>query len=297
MKRIFPCIGIVGCMALVLIASEQTAQAVRDGLLLCAQSVIPALFPFFVLSGLFASLGYAQWIGTAFHPTLGRLFACSSAGTSAFLLGMIGGYPVGGRTVGQLYRSDHCSAREAEHLLAFCNNAGPAFIFGIAGNCFSDSRCGWSLYLIHISSAILTGLLLGRSHARADAAGSEPFVPFSTAFVRSVQDSAVAMVQLCGFLVFFLVILRLLTAALSLGHPLILGFVELTCGILHLPPTREGFIWGAALLGWGGLSVHCQTAALLSGTSLSLRRYLLGKAVHSALSAAIAIPVSGWIFL
>lgn len=51
--------ALLAVMAVVLARSEETAQAVRDGLALCAQSVVPALFPFFVLSGLFISMGCA----------------------------------------------------------------------------------------------------------------------------------------------------------------------------------------------------------------------------------------------
>ena len=44
----------------------------------------------------------------------------------------------------------------------------------------------------------------------------------------------------------------------------------------------------AALLGWGGLSVHCQTAAVTAGSGISLRLYVPAKAVQAALSAGLA---------
>ena len=96
--RYAPAAALLAVMAVVLARSEETAQAVRDGLALCAQSVVPALFPFFVLSGLFISMGCAGVLA----PALGRLPGVSPAGASAFLLGAVGGYPVGARTVGQL---------------------------------------------------------------------------------------------------------------------------------------------------------------------------------------------------
>ena len=136
-KRFFPMLGLLGCMLLMLVRSQQAAQAVRDALVLCAQSVIPALFPFFVLSGLFISLGYAEIIGAAFAPPIRLLLGCSDVGAVAFFLGIVGGYPVGGRTVADLCRSGRCSREEAAYLLTFCNNAGPAFILGIAGTVFT----------------------------------------------------------------------------------------------------------------------------------------------------------------
>ena len=126
--RYAPAAALLAVMAVVLARSEETAQAVRDGLALCAQSVVPALFPFFVLSGLFISMGCAGVLA----PALGRLPGVSPAGASAFLLGAVGGYPVGARTVGQLRAAGLCGREEGECLLTCCNNAGPAFIFGVA---------------------------------------------------------------------------------------------------------------------------------------------------------------------
>ena len=65
-------------------------------------------------------------------------------------------------------------------------------------------------------------------------------------------------------------------------------------------PRSSREIWSsgagaAALLGWGGLSVHCQTAAVLRGAGLSLRPYLCGKALQAALSAAAAAFTAQWI--
>ena len=48
---------------------------------------------------------------------------------------------------------------------------------------------------------------------------------------------------------------------------------------------RSGFVMACALLGWGGISVHCQTAAVLSGTGLPLKGYLKSKLLHGIFSA------------
>ena len=49
-------------------------------------------------------------------------------------------------------------------------------------------------------------------------------------------------------------------------------------------------------LGWGGLSVHGQSAAVLSGTDLPLGPYLAAKAAQAALSALLAWPVSRYLW-
>ena len=72
--------------------------------------------------------------------------------------------------------------------------------------------------------------------------------------------------------------------------------LELTNGILRLTPDRRGFVTAAALLGWGGVSVHCQTAAVLEETDLSLGRYLLAKALQAVVSALLALAVCRFLF-
>ena len=120
-----------------------------------------------------------------------------------------------------------------------------------------------------------------------------PTISPAAAFIAAVGSAAETMVRLSAFVVFFTVVMALLASFLGTVPPLLAGFLELTVGITALTPHRLGFTLAAGLLGWGGVSVHCQAAAVLSDTDLSLRHYLLGKALQGLLSAAAA----WWIYL
>lgn len=295
MKRHFVItIAMLAMMAILLCCSADAAQAVRDALALCAQSVIPALFPFFILSTLFIDTGCADILGQILAPFIGRLFGISGAGSTAFLLGIIGGYPVGARTVGELCRSGACDREECERLLAFCNNAGPSFILGIAGlGCFGNVKLGAYLYLIHVTAAITVGLLFRtNSQKSGDKRSHAPVRPWVDAFIGAVRSSAVNMLYICGFIIFFLVILRLMVRFTGIDNGAILGIIEMTNGILRLKADRLGFIWTAGLLGWGGLSIHCQTAAVIEDSGLSMKRYFIGKVLQALFSMVIAWPIS-----
>lgn len=297
MKRYVTGAVLILLMAALLWDNQVAAQAVRDGLALCARSVIPALFPFFVAVSWFTALGLADSCGRVLAPLTGPLLGCSGTGSMAFLLGLLGGYPVGGRTVGELYDSGAIDKAEAEHLLTFCNNCGPSFVLGIAGaGCFGSARAGAWLYLIHIAAAVIVAQLhRQRAALPAHRPPRLPAPPLTVAFIRSVTAGTQAMLHICGFVVFFLVSLRLVTTHTGLTHPLLIGAMELTGGILRLSPTRPGFLMAAGLLGWGGLSVHCQTAAVLHGTGLSLKPHLMGKFLQAVISVALAAAVSRWV--
>ena len=282
----------LAALGLLLARSAEAAQAVREGLALCAGSVIPALFPFLAVSGLLTALDAGE--SPALGP-LARLLGCSQAGARAFLLGLTGSYPVGARTVAQLYRRGGISRREACRLLLFSNNCGPAVILGVAGlGCFGSLRAGVLLWGVHILAALVIALALPRRAAeppeRPGSVSARPaLVP---ALIAAVRDAAGTMVYICGFVVFFLVLLRVMGRVTGLSHPVLSGAVELTQGILALPHTRRGFVWAAGLLGWGGLSVHGQSTAVLSGTDLPMGPYLAAKAAHAAVSVLLAWPVS-----
>ena len=259
-KRMLALLGSGTLAILLLRQAEMAAQAVRDGVQLCLTSVIPALFPFFAVSSL--------------------------------LLGLVGGYPVGARTAAELVRRGELSPAEGARLLTFCNNAGPAFAIGVAGvSVFGSARTGAWLYLLHCAAALLTGLLFCRRPLPVTAMPKRPVPPqtgLTGQFLRAVEGAVSAMARVCGFVVFFLVLLRLAEGLIGPLPPLAAGVLELTNGILRLTPDRRGFVTAAALLGWGGLSVHCQTAAVTAGSGISLRLYVPAKAVQAALSAGLA---------
>lgn len=289
MKRFLP-VGLLLAMIGLLALSGQAVEAVRQGLHLCATAVIPSLFPFLVLSSLFVEIGGTSLLGQRLQRITGRVLGCSGEGAGVFFLSLLGGYPVGPRLIRHLYRTDRLSQPEAEHLLLFCNNAGPAFILGLVGlGRFGSLRAGVALYLIHTAAAVLVSLLLRPSSpfppARTDNTAPQPF---AHALVHAIAGAGETMVQICAFVTFFYTILRLFADLTGISHPLVLGFVELTQGVTALPSTPVGFVMAAALLGWGGLSVHCQAAAVLAGTDLSLQKHLLGKTLQALLSALLA---------
>lgn len=282
--------------ALVLFPAE-AADAARQGLSLCLQTVLPSLFPFFVLSSLFIASGAADAFGRTLEPMMRPLFYLSGAGASALALGLVGGYPVGARTAAELYRGGRLSKAEAERLLSFCNNAGPGFILGVCGSAVLGSvRAGLYLYLVHVAAAVLTGVALRRC-ALMECAAERPRVPRAqvkslvSAFPAAVRDSFAAVWSVCGFVVLFAVVLRFVTLVLP-DRPLLVGFIELTNGVMALRADRGGFVLCALFLAWGGLSVHAQTLSVLDDTDLSPRLYFLGKAIQAALSAPLALLIS-----
>lgn len=293
-------------------APEAAMNGAKDGLALCFNVIVPSLFPFFVLSSLVVDLGFAACLGRALEGIMRPLFRVSGSCAAALTLGFIGGYPVGARTALQLYQQGLCSKPEAERLLAFCNNSGPAFILGVVGaGIFGDGRIGLLLYLTHAVASLLVGLLFrfyGKDvGGKRDVSRPKPIktVTFSAAFTGSVSRALQSTLSICAFVLFFAVVIQLLshwgalTALARLlallgfqpdwAQRLVAGLLELSAGVASLG--KEGLRgevpMAAFMLGWAGLSVHCQVLSFLADSGLSAKTYLAGKLCHGLLAAAL----------
>ena len=288
--------------AALLLFPDVSATAAREGVALCLQTVLPSLFPFFVLSSLLVQSDVPRLLSRAMAGVMYPLFGVSGAGASALILGLLGGYPVGARTVAELYGRGEIGREEAEQLLAFCNNSGPGFFLGVCGTAvFGSARAGAYLYLIHVGAALVTGVLLRRDLGLPRRkAVSRQRAPFDLA--AAVQGSFAAVGSVSAFVIFFMVLLRLLSLvpALAALPPLpraaLFGFVEMTNGVNALPATRAGFVLCAAIMNWGGLSVQAQTCAMLAGSALSARRCVIGKAVQALAGVPLALLAAQRLF-
>ena len=167
--------GLLCAVLSLLSCPEEALEAARGGVTLCLNVIIPSLFPFFVLSALVVDLGLSRYFGRALQWMMRPLFHVSGTCASALALGLIGGYPVGDRTAVSLYEKGLCSKTEAERMLAFCNNSGPAFILGVVGvGVFSSSRAGIFLYLAHAAASLCVGFLYRFYKARSPALPAYP---------------------------------------------------------------------------------------------------------------------------
>ncbi len=290
-------------VGLILFPSE-IADASRSALTLCFTVVIPALFPFFVLSTLTIESGIGYKINSFLAPILRRFFHIGERGASALLLGMLGGYPIGANCIKTMYHANTCSKKESEHLLGFCNNSGPSFILGAVGvGVFGNIKIGLLLLLIHILSALTVGFFFSffAPPQTTSSKALQTNLPFSSALCNSIKAGLQSSLNVCAFVLFFAVLLEILHLLSILPYHgvfgvLCSGAIELTSGLAKLQNSvselQSAFILSAFLLGFGGFSVHAQTLSILSDTDLSPKKYFLGKVLHALVSVGFAALVA-----
>lgn len=291
-------------MFVLILDGETALDGARQGIELCLRTVIPSLFPFFLLSIMLTSSFMGSSI-PVLRP-LGRLCAMPGGTESLLVSGFLGGYPVGAQSISAAYHAGQLEKNDALRLLAFCSNAGPAFLFGIVSPMFPRKWMAWALWGIHIAGAVMAALLIPGSSKKTVKLSYASPLSLSGALYASLKVIA----TVCGWVVLFRVLIAFFSRWFLWHLPVaaqvaVTGLLELSNGcseLLAVTDVRLRFCICAGMLSFGGLCVTMQTVSVTGG--LSLRYYFLGKGIQTvfsiALSAAIVyrvwLPV-GFLFL
>ena len=275
---------------LLLLRLEETRPGGLAGLALCGALLIPSLFPFSVLANTLIHMGLAQCLEE-------RLRLPSVA--VPWLLGLLGGFPLGAQSLAALYRDGAVSRQEAIRASSWCSNGGAAFLVGAVGAVLRSPRLGLLLFGIQVLASLILALLFSAGKGSCVSCRRKPrkAQALTAALTAALGESALAMVRLCGSVCFFLVLWQALESLLPLDRfsPLLrvlfLGAAELSSGVAALGtlPRETAFVLAAGLTGWGSLCVHLQAADALCGEGLPLGPYLFGKQCQGLLSVLLAL--------
>ena len=306
-----------------LIFSKTNLPAVKSGLSLWANSVVPSLFPFFVATELLMHTNIVSILGNIFNNFMKPLFNIRGEGSFAFVMGLISGYPVGAKIACDFRKNNICTKEECERLLSFTNNSGPLFIIGTVGILmFGNSAIGILLFITHILACLTVGFIFRfwrckRDNLKLESSSNKnitnSYVSFSnlgSVLAESITSATKTILLIGGFVVIFSSIISILQTSgiikvvssflspifsslnidTSFASPLISGFLEITNGIncisnIACKKISINIIFTAFLLGFGGISVLLQVLSIVSKTDLSIKPYVFGKLLHGILAA------------
>ena len=296
-KRIWTGILAGLCMLALIFDGKTAVTSIQDGIQLCLQTVIPALFPFFLLSPIL--IGALWGVSPGFLKRIGKLCKIPTGAESLMVIGLISGYPVGAQLTAQAYKEGKISLDSARRMLGFCNNAGPAFIFGMLSPLFSNSRIPWVLWLIHILGAIIAGILLPGKYEQ----GKIITIQDSSVTIGEILRNAIrTMAIVCGWLLAFRLILGFCQRWFLWLMPieiqvLFSGVLELANGCMNLsllPSEGMRFLYASMFLALGGVCVGMQTMSVTQKTGIGM--YFPGKVIQALVSLVLSSILCPFLF-
>ncbi len=292
----FPKIVIVIIAALgLLFYSQEAANGIRDGITLTLQTLLPSLFPFMVLSAYIVNSGSLKPLSKGFSFIMRFLFNLNENAIPAILMGYIGGYPVGAMTIASLNTKKEINQNEAERLMLFAVNGGPAFIITAVGTGMLKNK---TLGIVLFASVALSSLIIGIILRFLSEGGinSENAVNFNVikinALTTAVSESSKSIIGVTGWVLTFSCIAGLIDTLGIIPYysAVIKGILEIStgshacAGVLPLPVL-------AALLSFGGLAVICQIKPYADQCGVKIKKLLTFRLLCSALSAFICSQI------
>ena len=312
-------------IVLLLLFSKNNLLAAKSGLVLWANSVLPSLLPFFIATELLSCTNVIPLCGKLLGPIMRPIFNVPGEGAFALLMGIISGYPVGAKIVGNLKEHNLCTDIEAERLLAFTNNSGPLFIVGTVGiGLFYNASIDLILLTTHILACLTTGFLFRwwsigtpffdhhlmncgqkRTSQLTTLNTSLSLCNLGEVLSKSILNSINTILMIGGYVVLFSIVISMLQTSHLLqlitnffsfvGIPsflsisILTGIIEVTNGLAFISTQNINIHIQLPLcsfiLGFGGFSVLLQVLSITSKSKISIKSYFIGKILQAFFAA------------
>lgn len=267
--------------AALILDSRCAALAARESLELCARTLVPNLFPLFVVSAMLV-----PGLRGLRVPLLSRLLGIPSGSEGIWILGLCGGFPVGAACAAQAVQSGSLSKPDAQRMLGLCSLCGPAFLFGVLPQFLTMPEV-LALFVLQMeTSLILAAFWPGASGESLSPSSETVTLPEA---VRRAVDS---MLSVCAWVTLAGVAAGLLRRWLFPLLPehagvVLTGLLELTNGIFALPEENR-FLLCTLFVCFGGISVLLQIGGLAGPAGLRMGTCILQKGAHAIIGAALA---------
>ncbi len=289
-----PSLLFIACVSFAMILIKNptlSAEGVRKGLELSAQTMIPSLFPFLVLSSFMTESGLVSFFGEKTDKFFKHFAGLSGSAGSVVLFSLFSGFPVGCSMAARLYEQKKITENEAKRIALSSVNAGPAFVIGSIGTMMLSSPKAGAIIFISLSlSSILISFFTRFILADKEeiTLPKDGFQSISEALVSSVYIAAKSMFMISAWLIFFSCIANIISSKVQDERFLafIKSVLEVSIGCEEMSSLKNPAIL-AAVLGWSGLSVHCQVFPYILKIGLKSKYFFCSRILHAMLSSVI----------
>lgn len=270
----------------------QCAQGAKHGLLLWFNTIIPALFPFILITNLlkvFNGIGFFQRV---FGKFLSFIFSCSKSGSYSIIIGFLCGYPMGAKAVADSYATGHITEDEADYLLCFCNNPSPMYMINYVFASVIGNTKTLPLFLIAVYvGSFLTALtcrflFFGKTTSFKETKPISMLQISPSVLLDECLMNALSLIEkIGGYMILFSIINQLvfLLPINDFIKIIFCGFCEQTTGIHKaglIASLHTKTVLTAAFTSFGGFAVMAQTHGLIGSLGLSMKKYIIGKTFH-----------------
>ena len=297
------CIIIISLFVLsqLLIKKAIIYSSILYALNIWVNNLIPALFPFFIISDILINYNITEYIPKTIRNICKSIFNINDNMLTILILSMLSGFPSNARNTRTLYDKGLITLEEANHILIFSHFANPVFILTtVAVFFFNNQKVGIILLITHYFSNFILGIcfrnkikLSNNSYALIDKSNN-----FGNVFIASIKKAIDTILLICGILTIFLMLSSIVINVFSFNSynaMLIKGIFEITIGIEALSKLSISMlsktVIASAFLAFGGISVHVQVLSQITGTKIKYIYFFLGRLYQMIISGVLTYIV------
>lgn len=268
-------------------------------------SLLPALFPFFIVCDILINYDVILYFPKWFRNILKKLFNVSDNGLIVILLSLLSGFPSNARNIKNMYLDNKLTKEESEHLLFFTHFSNPMFILGTIPIILNTNELSIYIMIAHYLPNFIIGILLKRFNIYKSTINSykESHKNFGIILTTSIKKSLDSVLCILGTLTVFLIISTILINFFKLDNTsslLVKSILELTSGLRELGSynlaSKYLLIISSCILSFGGLSVHMQVINELVDTDIRYKNFFIGRILHVVISLGISYIISLFVF-
>lgn len=284
-----------------------------NGFCTWAESVLPSLFPFMIVTAILIKTGVADAAAKPFSRISGKVNLPRTA-FPLFLMSACSGYPAGSRMVSEYYSGGLINESDCKKLAPLCSTAGPLFITGTVGyKAFGGGDAGVKLTCACLISVISTSLiyaLLSKSKPQDNKPLPRPSRQADVLY-DSFYGAIIAVCMAGGFIAFFFTLSQALsdfkifsplayTLSPAFGegcaNAFLCGLCEATGGCFSLAKAGGFFALPLAgfLVTFGGASIIAQQMCYLNKCKVKAVFFIIFKFVQGVICFALLCLFSLW---
>lgn len=261
-KNLFA-VAVVTFLGMILLLRQNAVrEALNISINLCLSSIVPAVFPFMILSDfLMANISIKR------ESRVSRLFSkvtgINACGVLAFILGNICGFPIGAHISTELFENGDIGEDEYKRLLPISTNPSLAFVIsgvgmGIRGS-FAD---GIKLYISMVLATIISSIIWKSEMSALNFYDKSNKSEFS--LVDSIKGAMNSLIYVFAYIFFFSIVINVIFSFGFSAHitALISTFLEVgnACSNIYLGIFSHSISLAitAFALGFSGISMYVQ---------------------------------------
>lgn len=288
-------------------------EGVTSASLLCANAIIPTVFPFSVICNLIISYNGINYYSKVLEKPIYKILGLSKASAFPIIASFLCGYPLGAKYSSEIYEKGYISKEEYSRLINIATNCGPLFIVGsVSSAMLNNTNIGYYLLIANYLSVIIIAIITKKNTSSnciiKKNLENTTTSSFGENFKNAIDNAIKTTLCVIGFILIFAVLINILKnsmlfisdinnieSILNVPHnllsALLLGLIEITTGIKLICTVSAPFALKLALISFlcsfSGLSIISQSLAFISKNNICISKFIFLKFFQGIISFII----------